>query len=577
VDNRRLLIAFMLSLAVLIAWNLLFPPPKPPRPEPPRAEAPARTGEAAAPENGPAGVEPSFVPGGPPETAEAPTPEEAPRERVEAEIEQRVTLETDRLRAVFTNRGAQLVSLILKEQAASDGGPLDLVRRRPEGAYPYGLVGPDLEPLPLNQVLFRVEPGELGGEGRSVTFRYAGPEGEAVKSFRFDERGLLASEIAVEGAGRWGLAFGPGLRNPSAEELASRFDLRGAVYKEPDEEPEVLETGGAEGTVQVAGGRLRWVGLEDTYFLTALIPAGEGRVERAVFQPVYVEPGEEGVQRFVPLPPEEEISKAQSKLPREYRLVLQPAGGSLDLLAYWGSKEYDRLAEMPYGLEETVRFGMFWFIARPLLAGLHWIHDHVVANYGWAIILMTVLIKILLLPLTHKSTVSMRKMQELQPKMQAIRERYRAKLKDKQGRPNLEMQRKMNEEVMGLYKTEGVNPAGGCLPILLQMPILFAFYRLLTAAAELRGAPWILWIGDLAVRDPYYVLPIVMGVTQFLQVRLAPQAGDPMQRRIFQLMPVMMTFLFLGFPAGLVLYWLTNNVLTIVQQAVYNRLHKKTA
>lgn len=573
-DNRRLLIAFLLSLAVLIAWNLLFPPPEPPQPQPPRAEAPAEAGEAPA-----AGVELFPDAAGEPAAEATVEADDAPRERVAAEIEQRVTLETDRVRAVFTNQGAQLVSLVLKEQAAADGQPLDLVRRRPEGAYPYGLVGPGLEPHPLNQVLFRVEPGEGGeiGAGRSVTFRYAGPEGEAVKSFRFDERGLLASRIAVEDAGRWGLAFGPGLRNPTAEELESQFDLRGAVYKEPDEEPEVLDAAGAEAAVQVAGGRLRWVGLEDTYFLTALIPAGDGGVERAVFQPVFVEPGEAGAQRFVPLPPEDELTKAQGKLPREYRLVLQPADGSLDLLAYWGSKEYDRLAEMPFGLEETVRFGMFWFIARPLLAGLHWIYDNVVANYGWAIILMTVLIKVLLLPLTHKSTVSMRKMQELQPKMQAVRERYRAKLKDKQGRPNLEMQRKMNEEVMGLYKTEGVNPAGGCLPILLQMPILFAFYRLLTAAAELRGAPWILWIDNLAVRDPYYVLPIVMGVTQFLQVRLAPQGGDPMQRRIFQLMPVMMTFLFLGFPAGLVLYWLTNNVLTIVQQAVYNRLHKKAA
>jgi YidC/Oxa1 family membrane protein insertase len=208
--------------------------------------------------------------------------------------------------------------------------------------------------------------------------------------------------------------------------------------------------------------------------------------------------------------------------------------------------------------------------------GLHWIHDNVVANYGWAIVLMTLLIRILILPLTHHSTKSMRKMQELNPKIQSIRERYRTKLKDKQGRPNLEMQRKMNEEVMGLYKAHGVNPAGGCLPILLQMPILFAFYGLLSTAAELRGAPWMLWIRDLSVHDPYYVLPIIMGATQFLQVRMAPQAGDPMQRRIFQLMPIFMTFLFLGFPSGLVLYWLTSNVLTIAQQWVYNRWWPRT-
>jgi YidC/Oxa1 family membrane protein insertase len=130
----------------------------------------------------------------------------------------------------------------------------------------------------------------------------------------------------------------------------------------------------------------------------------------------------------------------------------------------------------------------------------------------------------------------------------------------------------MNEEIMALYKSEGVNPAGGCLPMLLQLPVLFAFYRLLYVAVELRGAPWMLWIDDLSIKDPYYVLPIVMGATQFIQTRMTPMAGDPMQRRLFQLMPVVMTVFFLGFPSGLVLYWLTNNVLTIAQQAVYNRV-----
>jgi YidC/Oxa1 family membrane protein insertase len=166
----------------------------------------------------------------------------------------------------------------------------------------------------------------------------------------------------------------------------------------------------------------------------------------------------------------------------------------------------------------------------------------------------------------------MRRMQKLNPRIQAIRDRYRTKLRDKQGRPNMESQRKMNEEVMALYKAEGVNPAGGCLPLVLQMPILFAFYRLLTTAAELRGAPWILWITDLSIKDPYYILPIVMGLTQFLQVLWSPQVGDPTQRRLFMFMPLMMTVFFLSFPSGLVLYWLTNSILTIAQQGVYNRM-----
>jgi YidC/Oxa1 family membrane protein insertase len=198
-------------------------------------------------------------------------------------------------------------------------------------------------------------------------------------------------------------------------------------------------------------------------------------------------------------------------------------------------------------------------LALPLLRALRWLHDNVVANYGWAIILLTIGIRIVLFPLMHKSTVSMQKMQELNPKIQAIRSKYRGKLKDKQGRPNSEAQRKMNEEVMALYKSEGVNPAGGCLPLLLQMPVLFAFYRLLSAAIELRQAPWLGWVQDLSAPDPFYILPIVMGASQFLQQKLTPSAADPMQRRIFALMPIFFTILFLGFPSGLVLYWLTNN------------------
>jgi YidC/Oxa1 family membrane protein insertase len=208
---------------------------------------------------------------------------------------------------------------------------------------------------------------------------------------------------------------------------------------------------------------------------------------------------------------------------------------------------------------------------------LQWIHGHMVANYGWAILLLTLLIKVVTLPLTHKSYVSMRKMQELNPKMQAIRERWRPKLKDRQGRANLEAQRKMNEEITGLFKAEGVNPAGGCLPMLLQLPILWAFYNLLSTAIELRGAPWFGWIHDLSVADPYYVLPIVMGATQVIQQRMTPQTGDAMQRRMFQLMPIVFTVMFLGFPAGMVLYWLVNNVLTIAQQGVYNHLKSREA
>jgi len=297
-----------------------------------------------------------------------------------------------------------------------------------------------------------------------------------------------------------------------------------------------------------------------------------------VVQPVVVIPGgDEGTTMFRPFRDLEELGEVEQDLGRELYLFLQPQGNQLRMTAYLGAKEFERLAALPYGLEETIRLGWFKFLSLPLLWGVRWIHDNVVANYGWAIILMTILIRLILFPLTHKSTVSMQKMQEINPKVQAIRQKYRSKLKDKQGRPNPEMQRKMNEETMALYKTEGVNPAGGCLPMLLQIPVLFAFYNILSASIEIRHAPWILWITDLSAKDPLYVLPIVMGATQFLQQKMTPAAGDPMQRRMFALMPIFFTILFLGFPSGLVLYWLTNNVLGIGQQYLYKRMREAKA
>lgn len=568
-DNRRLLVAFLLSLIVILVWYTLFPPPKP-APERPVPPAPAE--QTATPAPTPAPGSPAGQTAAPGTANPAsPAAAGAPIAPISAVAEERVVLQDGRTRAVLTNRGAQLLSMEVPEKANPRSGTLDLVRARAGGPYPYSLTaGRGTAPHPLDGALFRAE---KGADGRSVLFRYSGPLGVAEKRFSFDEKGLLKVEIRVPGRSDWGVLLGPGLRNPTAEEMKSRFERRAGVYKSGEEVALVDPLKSAD-PVEVPGRSLRWAGLEDTYFLSAQVP--EGGIDRAVFEPVLVQ-GTGAAARFLPVPPKDEMTKEQKELPRELFLVLRPAGDRMALTSYWGSKELDHLRSLPYGLDATVALGRFGFLARPLLAGLHWIHDHIVPNYGWAIILMTILIKLVLLPVTHKSTMSMRKMQELNPKVQAIRDRYRTKLRDKQGKPNLEMQRKMNEEVMGVYKEAGVNPAGGCFPLLLQMPILFAFYSLLSTAVDLRKAPWILWIRDLSVHDPYYVLPIVMGLTQFLQVRMGPQAGDPMQRRMFQLMPIFMTFLFLGFPSGLVLYWLTNNVLTILQLQVYNRLQKREA
>jgi len=570
VDIRRFLLFIVLSVAIMATWTYFFPPPKKAAPNPPATGAPASpsrpgpTPSVAIPDS-PPGAAPSAIP--PAEASRTALPPWA-GQPVQAAAEERVVLESPASRAEFTNRGAQLVSLQVKDGQ----GTAELVRKRGEGLFPYGLVRKqDLKPHPLSQALFQVQRGR---DGRSLVFRHRGPAGVAEKHFRFDDQGFLEAVVNVPDSGgqAWALAVGPGLGNPTAEEAGSSYRRQGAIYKNGDDVEELNAQKELE--VTALPGRVDWVGLEDTYFLAAIVP--RAGLDGVLLQPMMVQGGAQNA-RFLPVPPEDELTSEQKKLPREYRIVLEPEGESLSLLSYWGDKNYDRLAGLPYDLERSVKLGMFAFLAKPLLVALHWVHDNVVANYGWAIILLTIVIKILLLPLTHTSMKSMKRMQELNPRVQAIREKYKTKLRDKQGKPNLEVQRKMNDEVMALYKEAGVNPVGGCLPILLQMPILFAFFNLLTSAVELRHAPWMLWILDLSSKDPYYVLPIVMGATQWLQVRMAPQAGDPLQRRMFELMPVIMTVMFIGVPSGLVLYWLTNNVLTILQQAVYKRLEKRTA
>jgi len=572
VDNRRVVLFIVLSVAVVAAWQYLFPPPQIKRQPVPATSAAAPAGGAAsqpgaatpvAPASGPAGGTSGANPAAPaaPVAPAVAAVETGPP--IAAEREAPVVLNGYQTSATITNRGAQLLSLRVDQPGTAS---VELVRKRIRGPYPFALVDKQLRPLPLDEALFAVD---RAADGRAATFRYRGPAGAAEKTFRFDERGLLVVE--VKAAGSWALLLGPGIGNPTAAELDSRYGLRGAVIKAGDDVKVIAAKGDNEAEAY-SGQALRWAGLEDTYFATIAVPQG-GSLARAVLQPMLVEPQPAGAV-FVPAPPKDALSSEQKALSRELALSLEPAAGSLSLECYLGAKAYERLKALPYGLEETVSLGWLSPVVRPLLAGLHWIYDHVVPNYGWAIILMTLLIKVLLLPITHPSTLSMRKMQLLNPRMQAIRDRYRPKLKDKQGRPNLEMQRKMNEEVMALYKAEGVNPVGGCLPLLVQMPILYAFYRLLSTSVELRHAPWIFWVHDLSAQDPHLILPLIMGATQFLQVKLAPQSGDPAQRRLFMLMPLFMLIFFLSAPSGLVLYWLTNNILTIVQQAVYNRFWK---
>lgn len=244
-------------------------------------------------------------------------------------------------------------------------------------------------------------------------------------------------------------------------------------------------------------------------------------------------------------------------------LVFVQGETSFALHGYLGPKESTILKNIHPELTDAIEYGWFTFISRPIFKVLAWFHTHV-GNWGWAIILLTISIKLLLFPLSYKGMMSMQKLKDLAPKMKEIKEKYG---KDPQ---------KMNAQMMELYKKHGANPMGGCLPLLLQIPIFFALYRVLLNAVELQGAEWTLWITDLSVMDPYFVLPILMGASMWFQQRITPNSmTDPMQQKIFQWLPVVMTLFFIYFPAGLVLYWLVNNLFTIAQQFVINNAYEK--
>jgi YidC/Oxa1 family membrane protein insertase len=249
--------------------------------------------------------------------------------------------------------------------------------------------------------------------------------------------------------------------------------------------------------------------------------------------------------------------------PEENALIFIEGRASLKLHGYIGPKEYNILQSIHPELTEAIEYGWFTFISKPLFAVLHWLDNHI-GNWGWSIIILTLLIKLILFPLSYKGMMSMQKLKDLAPKMKDIKEKYK------------DDSQKMNMKMMELYKKHGANPMGGCLPMLLQIPVFFALYRVFLNAVELQGAPWALWINDLSLQDPYFVLPVLMGASMWFQQKITPNSvTDPMQQKIFQWLPVVMTMFFLTFPAGLVLYWLVNNVFTIAQQYVINAAYEK--
>lgn len=540
-EIRRILLAFALSAAVLILWPKLFPAPKPASPPPlaavtPSPAAQAAAGVAAAP------TEPTAPPTASPTPAPPPV---VPVEPVVAGAEETVEVKKPLYTARVSNRGGALVSFALTRYKDAKGEPLDLVRKG-DGFRGVTLALATADPFLTRAAgaLFVVERAEEGDE-TVVRFRYREADGNGVvRTYRFGSGYVVGLDAQREGpaAGPVGLVLGPSLGTPSPEDLKAAFTKPGGtVVLRPDGKADTRAADGLKEALPIGAGATA-VGLEDNYFLTVFLPAADAT---ATLRPAMVKP-----------PAGEERKESE---------VVLSATGALKTDVFLGPKQPEVLDTVRPGMGRLVDYGWFTVVAKPLLWILRWFHGYA-PNWGVAIILITILIKIVLFPLTYKQLVSMKKMTELQPKIETIRAKWTPKVKS-----DPEARLKMNEELMGLYKTEGVNPAGGCVPLLLQMPILFAFYQMLAKAIELRHAPFALWVQDLSAKDPYYVLPILMTVTMWLQQQMTPSTADATQKKILAVMPFIFGFMFKDLPSGLTLYWLVQNVLTIVQQLLLNR------
>lgn len=561
--DKRTLMAFALALALLILWQFLFPPAEQEPLEP------VEEGEIAVQKEVPSDEEEV------PFEAYALEEEELAREEagitIEEDREREIVLENSLYIITFRNRGAIAVSWRLKEHLDDSYEPLELISpiSKNLNIYPLQLkTGDDELDQKLNMALFETTAKkatltDISGNtvgGHRVTFKYADGsglyvekileiiDGDYLSNVKFSIQGL---EKSLSPSIIWGAGFGQmGAQDSSRFYYSDQAiaSISGKIMRIAKKKVENVKT---------LSGIIKWVGLEDQYFSVIFIPQSNVGSTTVFSSTVINEEGKE----------EKHLSISVPHLKEGYSL-------------YVGPKDYHILSGIGYDLKYAINFGsitVIAYISKGLFFSLVWLYEHVFPNYGIAIIFVTLLIRIIFFPLTQKSFVSMKKMQtqmkKVQPKISAIKMRYKKKGLDFQSR------QKMNQEVMDLYKKEGINPMGGmtgCLPLLLQLPFLWAFYNVLSAAIELRQAPFIFWIQDLSIKDPLYVTPILMGATMFMQqVMTGPIGGDPMQRRMMYMMPIIFTFFFLNFPSGLVLYWLVNNVLGIGQQYLINKQANK--
>jgi YidC/Oxa1 family membrane protein insertase len=455
-----------------------------------------------------------------------------------------IEVETDLYRAKFTTRGAALTSWELKRYRSSSDGKsaVQLVRQGGKFAEPLTVTADDpLLSKELSEGIYKVEKDfttlDQAHPTGHLTFYHGNPATgvRLEKQLTFHANSYVV-DIALKSSGLAG-AVKVGLgTNFGVVDWGEGFIGSVGAASLIDEK---IENDMPESETERKGS-LKWTALHDKYFISALIPKSSASAW----------PKKQG---------DKLVSTAVS-------LAVDSSGSPLELQLFAGPKEYDTLQSLQNRLEDTIDFGWFLFgswdtvraVAKPIFYVLRYINDYT-HNYGLTIILLTVIIKLLFVPLQYKSYTSMKKMQGIQPKVAAVQEKF----KDDRER--------LNKELIKLYRDHKVNPVGGCLPMILQMPVFVSLFNILYMTIDLRQAPLGLWINDLSVQDPYYILPIVMGISMVVMQKIQPTTMDPTQAKVMLMLPALMTFLFINFPAGLVLYWLTNNVLTILQQFVTDR------
>ncbi|MCA1906679.1 MAG: membrane protein insertase YidC [Desulfarculus sp.] len=544
-DSKRLFLALAISLGLMLLYTN-FLAPKQPAPAPqPAAQAPA-----------PAPVAPPAAVPGPPPAPAAPLAQQA------AEVK----VETPLYTAWFSQRGGTLRKMVLKNytnQPQGQGGAFELLSLPAKDPYTLGLALPGLDPdLPQRLFTASAEQISLGADGQKASL-----------SFSAQSAGLTVTKIYDFRAGSYAFNLRIILANQSGQTLEVSPELILSQERDLHQTNTYAFTGllawrdgrlveedhSALEKKPVESGAVDWMCLAVPYFFTAVAPEGDTSAKRSVRG--WADAKDQTLMTATLVEAPIQIAPGQSR--------------ELSYLAYFGPRDLDLLEPLGHHLAKAVDFGWFDIIAKPMLAAMKFLHG-MVPNYGVVIIIITILIKILFWPLSQKSYQSMKRMQDLQPMVMKLREKY---ADDKQ---------RLNQETMQLYKTYKVNPMGGCLPMLLQIPVFIAFYKVLGSSIELRQAPFMLWINDLAAPDrlgigfhiPYVgdglpVLTLLMGASMFIQQKLTPTTGDPTQAKMMLLMPVIFTFMFINFPSGLVLYWLVNNVLSIGQQMLTNRARAK--